>query len=251
AAGAHRCETPMTDSGLVLDGVYVGLGAHLLIPPLSLVVAPGNVATVMGPSGSGKSSLLAYLCGTLDPAFHAAGRFKLDGADVTDRPPERRRIGILFQDDLLFPHMSVAENLAFGLGAELHGRAARRARIETALTEAGLAGFGDRDPATLSGGQRARIALLRTLLSRPRALLLAGPFGKMDATLRARFRRLVLDHARQQRLPTLLVTHDPDDAAAAGGPVIAIPLDPLPAREAEDPRPAANPSRSQPSGKNA
>ena len=242
----------MTDSGLVLDGVHVGLGAQLLIPPLSLVVAPGDVTTVMGPSGSGKSSLLAYLCGTLDPAFRAGGRIRLDGIDVTELPPERRRIGILFQDDLLFPHMSVAENLAFGLGAELRGRAARRARIEAALAEAGLAGFGDRDPATLSGGQRVRIALLRTLLSRPRALLLDEPFGKLDATLRARFRGLVLGHARRQQLPTLLVTHDPDDAAAAGGPVVMIPLDPLAAGEpGSSHQPATNPSRSQPSGKNA
>src|SRR5262249_17472449 len=187
------------DRRLILDGITLWLGCKRLLGPLDLAIGPGNVATVMGPSGSGKSSLLAYLCGTLDPAFQAGGRIRLDGVDVTKLPPERRRIGILFQDDLLFPHMSVAENLAFGLGAELRGRAARRARIETALADAGLAGFGDRDPATLSGGQRARIALLRTLLSRPRALLLDEPFGKLDATLRARFRRLVLDHARQQQ----------------------------------------------------
>jgi putative thiamine transport system ATP-binding protein len=228
-------------AGLVLAGVYLGLGARLLVPPLSLTVAPGEVATVMGPSGSGKSSLLAYICGTLDPAFRAGGRVRLDDVDVTELPPERRRVGILFQDDLLFPHMSVAENLAFGLGVEVRGRTERRIRIETVLAEAGLAGFGDRDPATLSGGQRARIALLRTLLSRPKALLLDEPFGKLDAALRARFRFTVLDHARREGLPTLLVTHDPDDAKAAGGPVIAIPLDPVPA-SVLDATPAAAPS---------
>ena len=210
--------------GLALEGVYVGLDTHLLIPPLTLAIGPGEVTTVMGPSGSGKSSLLAYVCGTLEPALRAGGRVLLDDVEVTMLPPERRHIGILFQDDLLFPHMTVAENLAFGLPAAVRGKTERRTRIEAALAEAGLTGFGSRDPATLSGGQRARVALLRTLLSQPRALLLDEPFGRLDAALRARFRLTVLDHARQQGLPTLLVTHDPEDAAAAGGTVIEIPL---------------------------
>jgi putative thiamine transport system ATP-binding protein len=146
----------------------------------------------------------------------------LNGLEITDLPPERRRVGILFQDDLLFPHLSVAENLAFGLPAAVTGRQARRQRICAALEEAGLEGFEERDPATLSGGQRARVALLRTLLAEPRALLLDEPFSKLDVALRARIRRFVFEHARAQALPTLLVTHDPADAAAAGGPVIQI-----------------------------
>ncbi len=214
----------MTAAGLDLEGVFIRLRERVLIPPLTCSVAPGEVTTVMGPSGCGKSSLLAFLCGTLDPAFAAGGRVRLGGVEIADLPPERRRIGILFQDDLLFPHMTVAENLAFGLPAGVIGQRARRARVDAALLEAGLAGFGDRDPSTLSGGQRARVALLRTLLSEPRALLLDEPFGRLDLRLRDRFRRAVLDHARSRRLPTLLVTHDPDDAAAAGGPVIEISI---------------------------
>lgn len=209
---------------LELRGVTLHAAGRTLVGPLDLTVDPGQVATVMGPSGCGKSSLLAYICGTLDPGLTAGGRVVLDGADVTALPPERRRIGILFQDDLLFPHLSVAENLAFGLPPELRDRHARRARIDAALAEADLTGFGDRDPATLSGGQRARVALLRTLLAQPRALLLDEPFAKLDVGLRTRFRHFVFDHVRSNRLPTVLVTHDPADAPACGGPVIRVGL---------------------------
>jgi putative thiamine transport system ATP-binding protein len=176
----------------------------------------------MGPSGVGKSTLLATIGGFLDPAFAASGRVLIDDADVTDLPAERRRIGILFQDDLLFPHLSVGGNLAFGLTEAVRGRAARRERIETALATAGLAGFAPRDPATLSGGQRARVALLRTLLAEPRALLLDEPFAKLDTTLRRDFRSFVFAHASERKLPTLLVTHDAEDAKAAGGPIITL-----------------------------
>jgi len=209
---------------LKLLGVELQAGGRVLIEPLDLAVAPGQVATVMGPSGCGKSSLLAYICGTLDPGLRAVGQVVIDGEDVTTLPPERRRIGILFQDDLLFPHLSVAENLAFGLPSSLRDGSARQERIDAALADAGLTGFGDRDPATLSGGQRARVALLRTLLAEPRALLLDEPFAKLDVGLRTRFRRFVFDHVRSNHLPTILVTHDPADAPACGGPVIRIGL---------------------------
>jgi putative thiamine transport system ATP-binding protein len=126
---------------------------------------------------------------------------------------------MLFQDDLLFPHLSVGGNLAFALPASVRPRSARRGRIAAALADGGLAGFEDRDPATLSGGQRARVALLRTLLAAPRALLLDEPFSRLDAPLRDGFRRFVFDHARSAGLPTILVTHDAQDAAAAGGAI--------------------------------
>ena len=209
--------------GLRIEGLRLAVGGRRLIEDLDLSVAPGEVVTVMGPSGCGKSSLLSWLCGTLEPAFEASGRILLDGVEVQGLPPERRRIGILFQDDLLFPHLSVGENLAFALPSSVHGRRERRTRVEAALREADLAGFARRDPATLSGGQRARVALMRTLLAEPRALLLDEPFGKLDSQLRQRVRRFVLDHARESGLPSLLVTHDRADAEAAGGPVIGLP----------------------------
>ncbi len=211
----------MIEEGLVLDGVSLWLGERRLIGPLDLTIAPGGVATLMGPSGSGKSSLLAFICGTLDPAFRARGQVRLGGVDIGELAPERRRLGILFQDDLLFPHLSVGGNLAFGLPPGLSGRD-RRARVVAALAEAGLAGFADRDPATLSGGQRARVALLRMLLSGPRALLLDEPFVRLDSRLRGQFRQLVFERARAGRLPVLMVTHDREDAEEARGKIVTV-----------------------------
>jgi putative thiamine transport system ATP-binding protein len=205
---------------LLLDGVCLSVADRLLLGPLSAVVQPGQCLTVMGPSGCGKSSLLAYLAGTLADAFTARGRVCIGTDDLAGRPPETRRLGILFQDDLLFPHLSVGGNLAFALPSAVRPMAERRRRIDQALADAGLEGFAPRDPATLSGGQRARVALMRTLLAQPRALLLDEPFSKLDAQLRADFRRFVFEHARARSLPTVLVTHDEADAQAAGGPVI-------------------------------
>lgn len=201
-------------AALVLEDIRLVLAGRPLLGPLSLTVQPGEIVTLMGPSGCGKSSLLAYICGTLDPAIAASGRIALNGLDLAGLPPELRGIGILFQDDLLFPHMTVGENLAFALPRDSGDRRERRQLIDSALEEAGLTGFAPRDPATLSGGQRARVALLRTLLSQPRALLLDEPFNKLDLDLRSSFRELVFGHARARSLPTLLVTHDPADAGA-------------------------------------
>ena len=208
----------MPDPGLTLDGVVIRRDERALVD-ISDHVAPGEVLTVMGPSGSGKSTLLSYIIGTLDGAFDAKGRVVLNGADITDLAPEQRHVGILFQDELLFPHLSVGDNLAFGLRASVKGRAARRQRIESALEDIGLAGFADRDPETLSGGQKARVALMRMLLSDPKALLLDEPFSRLDTERRDQIRALVFDQARAKGLPVLLVTHDHADADAAGGRV--------------------------------
>ena len=184
-------------------------------------VPAGGVLTLMGPSGSGKSSLVAWLGGFLDPAFSARGHAIVDGEDVTALPASGRRMGILFQDPLLFPHLSVEGNLLFALPADVPRRE-RRSHAARALEQAGLEGFGPRDPATLSGGQRARVALMRTLLARPRALLLDEPFSKLDADLRQQVRGFVFDTARARDLPVLLVTHDEADAEAAGGEVVRL-----------------------------
>ncbi|MCC2111590.1 MAG: ATP-binding cassette domain-containing protein [Hyphomicrobiales bacterium] len=212
--------TQTTERSLRLESVTIALRGRALVE-LSLTVKPGTVTTVMGPSGSGKSTLLSYIAGFLPPAFSASGTVALDGIELTALPPHRRRVGLLFQDALLFPHLSVLGNLMFALPEGVRGRN-RRERAEAALAEINLAGYGGADPATLSGGQRARVALMRVLLSEPFALLLDEPFSKLDTDLRGQMRELVFSAARERRLPVLLVTHDEADAAAAGGPVITL-----------------------------
>lgn len=207
---------------LALASVTISVAGRKLISNLDLVVEPGTVTTIMGPSGSGKSTLISYIGGHLDRGFHAAGRVLLGGQDVSGIPAEQRRIGVLFQDDVLFPHLTVGANLTFGLPRAISGHARRKALVAEALASAGLDGFDHRYPATLSGGQRARVALLRTLLSAPRALLLDEPFSKLDAVLRRDFRRFLFDRAAAEGLPVLLVTHDHDDAAAAKGPILEL-----------------------------
>lgn len=209
---------------LVLDAVTVTTdpGARALFPPVSAQVAPGEVAVLLGASGAGKSSLLDAIGGHLGRGLRPGGRILLDGQDVTALPAERRQIGVLFQDALLFPHLSVAGNLAFGLAERIRGAAARRQAVDAALDNAGLAGLGDRDPATLSGGQRVRAALMRALLAEPRALLLDEPFARLDSDLRAGFRDFVLTHVRSRAIPAIMATHDPEDARAAGGSLIRL-----------------------------
>lgn len=197
-------------------------GGGALFAPLDLAIGPGEVATVMGPSGIGKSTLLDAIGGHLAQGFHLSGRVLLNGRDMAGLPAEARRIGLVFQDALLFSHLSLGDNLAFGLPPRLMGRAARRAAVEAALDQAGLSGLHARDPATLSGGQRARAALMRSLLAEPLALLLDEPFSRLDEALRAEMRGFVFSALQSRQIPALLVSHDPADAEAAGGPILRL-----------------------------
>ncbi len=214
----------MADGLILHDLTIFRSGAPLVA--INRTIPPGGVLTVMGPSGVGKSTLLAAITGTLAPGFACTGRIVLNGRDITRAAPHARRVGILFQDDLLFPHLSVGENLAFGLQAG-GDRATRRARIAAALDDIGLPGFADRDPETLSGGQKARVALMRMLLADPEALLLDEAFSGLDADLRAQMRALVFARARRLGLPVLMVTHDPADADAAEGDIAWFGRDPV------------------------
>jgi putative thiamine transport system ATP-binding protein len=204
--------------GLVLSSVSIALQGVTLLS-VDATVPPGETLTIMGASGSGKSTLLRYVVGALMPPFRGSGLVRLDGRVLNGLPPQERGLGLLFQDDLLFPHLSVGGNLLFGLAAG-GSKAERRTQVEAALADVGLDGFCDRDPATLSGGQRARVSLMRVLLSQPKALLLDEPFSKLDAALREQTRSLIFGEIARRRLPAILVTHDLEDAAAAGGPVI-------------------------------
>lgn len=214
------------NEGLTLKDVCILLDGRPLVH-VSAHVAPGDVLTIMGASGSGKSTFLAYVGGFLDRVFAGMGEVYLNRVAIHDQPAESRRVGILFQDALLFPHMSVGQNLLFAIPSNIKAKSERQSMAEDALKEVGLEGLFDRDPATLSGGQAARVALIRVLLSAPKALLLDEPFSKLDADRRLSIRRIVFDLAKARNLPVLLVTHDADDAKAAGGRVI-MPLEMAP-----------------------
>ena len=201
---------------LVLDDVSITLNGRELIR-INETVLPGEIVSVMGPSGSGKSTLLAFIAGFLDPVFSAKGDVRIGSQSILGLAPERRGVGLLFQDPLLFPHMSVERNLLFGLEPMVRSKTSRLDLVEQALATARLEGYGKADPATLSGGQRARIALMRLMLAQPRVLLLDEPFSKLDAELSGRTRDFVFREAVRNELPVLLVTHDEDDARAAGG----------------------------------
>ena len=207
-------------SGLALADVTIRAGATVLLDAFVLTVTPGEIVTIMGPSGAGKSSLLAWIAGTLPKGLDGSGSLTLDGMHLDQLPPEQRRLGLLLQEPLLFPHMTVAGNLVFAIPRHVKGKKIRQNKAEAALAEVGLEGLGNRDPRTLSGGQKSRAALARCLLAEPRALLLDEPFVSLDSELRAEIRSFVLYRARATGLPVLLVTHDEGDALAAAGRVI-------------------------------
>ena len=174
---------------------------------LSFEVSAGEVLALTGPSGSGKSTILAWLTGTLDPAIRSSGKAYLDKQELTQLATERRRLGLMLQQDYLFPHMTVGQNLLFGLPSGKKND--RWKQVCDSLAAAGLPGLENRNPITLSGGQRARVSLLRTLLSGPEALLLDEPFSRLDSDRRSKIREFTWQSAAN--LPILLVTHDASD----------------------------------------
>nr|WP_269837414.1 ATP-binding cassette domain-containing protein [Enterobacter cloacae] len=193
--------------------------SNLTIEPLfrgvNFCVPRGEIVTLMGPSGSGKSTLFAWMVGALSDEFQARGELWLDERRCDGLPVESRGLGILFQDALLFDPFSVGQNLMLALPERIVGRA-RQEAVEQALASAGLSGHYASDPATLSGGERARVSLLRALLAEPQALLLDEPFSRLDKALRTTFRAWVFDTVRARNIPVVLVTHDEDDIPPGG-----------------------------------
>ncbi|MBB1386531.1 ATP-binding cassette domain-containing protein [Pseudoalteromonas sp. SG45-5] len=191
-----------------------------LLLSLNEQVNGGEILTIMGPSGSGKSSLLNWLTGTLPSSFKANGEVWLNGQNIDNTPPHLRHIGVLYQDALLFSHLTVAGNIAFAMPKG--NKKQRLEKIAHALEQVGLKDMGNRHPDNLSGGQQARVALLRMLLSEPKAILLDEPFSKLDTQLRVDTRELVFSQIRDHKLPAIMVTHDHSDADAASGKLITL-----------------------------
>lgn len=208
----------MKNNTLTLDSLSVRKGNQTLIS-VDTEVAPGAITTIMGPSGVGKSLLLAAIAGVLPEAFTYRGAVYYDGAELTNLPAHKRQLGILFQDPLLFEHMNVVQNIMFGMSKN---ETSKLSRANALLDEVGLKGYGQRAVQALSGGQQARVALLRTLASSPRAVLLDEPFSKLDMQTRQQTRRWVFDTIRQQGVPCIMVTHDEADAHDAQGRVITV-----------------------------
>ena len=179
----------------------------------------GAVVAVIGPSGGGKSTLLNVIAGFFDPA---AGRVFWDGRDITTLPPAQRPVAMLFQDNNLFPHLTVAQNVALGIRPDLRLDEKDRERVAQALARVGLEGFEARKPAALSGGQQGRVALARVLVQRRPLILLDEPFAALGPALKAEMLDLVADLAAETGATLLIVTHDPADARRIASQVILV-----------------------------
>ncbi|CAH8209848.1 putative ABC transporter ATP-binding protein YnjD [Vibrio aestuarianus] len=186
---------------------------ELLFSSLNMQIGKGEILTLMGPSGCGKSTLLDVIAGHLSNEFSYSGTLTLEGVTLNSLPAHQREVGILFQDDLLFPHLSVWENLAFALPNSIKGRHRKELAIQ-ALTHISLANLANSFPDQISGGQRARISLIRMLLAKPKVALLDEPFSKLDKDLRIQFRDWVFEQLKQANIPALMVTHDKQDVPA-------------------------------------
>jgi thiamine transport system ATP-binding protein len=202
---------------LQLDHLTLTQGSFRLTANWS--VAPGSRVAIIGPSGAGKSTLLSAIAGFIRPT---SGRVIWNGDDLNPIPAGQRPVTILFQDQNLFPHLTVAQNLGLGLRPDLRLSPEDRDRIDTALTRVGLEGFGPRRPAQLSGGQVSRAALARALLRARPILLLDEPFAALGPALRVEMLGLVREVADATKALVLLVTHDPKDATALGGDTVFV-----------------------------
>lgn len=203
----------MTPRGLIVENLLIGYDAPLHAP-LSFAVPPGAVLAVVGPSGCGKSTLLSTVAG-VTPAL--GGRVVIDGRDITNVPVQQRRIGMVFQEPLLFPHLNVVDNVAYGPRRTGQSREQARATARELLSWVGLQDLVDRDVTRLSGGQAQRVALARALAARPDALCLDEPFSALDAPLRTRLAQEVSQMVARAAIPAIHVTHDPQEAAAMAG----------------------------------
>jgi iron(III) transport system ATP-binding protein len=196
--------------GVAVEAIDKAFDTTPVLHDVSLVVDPGTIVALLGPSGCGKTTLLRIIAGLERPD---AGSVSIGGRDVTAVPPERRRVGMVFQDWALFPHMTVERNVGYGIPKRAPDRAQR---IDDALALVGLSGLGDRMPGTLSGGQQQRVALARALAPRPSVLLLDEPFSNLDTALRVQVRAEVHALLADLGITSVFVTHDQDEAFVLG-----------------------------------
>ncbi|WP_367304231.1 ABC transporter ATP-binding protein [Demequina muriae] len=200
-----------------LTVTYPGRPPVVAVDSVSLRVERGEIVALLGPSGCGKSSLLGAVVGTVPPA---SGVVQWDGEDLTHVPVHRRQFGMVFQDGQLFPHRTVAGNVAFGLEMQRTPDAERGRRVAALLAMVGLTGYEERPVTDLSGGQRQRVALARSLAPRPRLLALDEPLSSLDASLRARLAGEVKRILLAAGTTAIIVTHDPDEAVSMAHRVV-------------------------------
>src|SRR5690348_15136215 len=206
-------------SFLVLDGLTKRYGAVAVVDNLSLSIEQGEFLSLLGPSGCGKTTTLQMIAGFVEPT---AGAITLDGADLLAVKPAKPGLGIAFQSYALFPHMTVGENVAFGLVLRGAARGERARRVAQALDLVGLSGFAERFPRSLSGGQQQRDALARALVIRPRVLLLDEPLSNLDAKLREEMQIELRQIQRSVGTTTILVTHDQSEAMALSDRIVVM-----------------------------
>ena len=182
----------------------------IFIKDLNLKIKNGKILCIFGASGVGKSSLINVIAGVYEDDLKFQGKIILNGKNLNQVPIEKRKIGLLLQDGTLFPHLTVEQNIFFGMSKKLTYKQ-NSALITSNLEKSNMVGFEDRYPHTLSGGQKARVACLRAILSEPEALLLDEPFSSLDPDQRNSFRKFVVNNIRENKIPCLLVTHDEND----------------------------------------
>jgi len=199
----------MNPVGVDIRNVALAFGATQVLKDITVSVAPGEFFALLGPSGSGKSTLLRLIAGFNQ---HQRGEVLIGGADVTGTPPWERNVGMVFQNYALWPHMTVEQNVAFGLEERRLPRARIRDKVRAALDLVGLAEYGTRRPGQLSGGQQQRVAIARTLAIEPRVLLLDEPLSNLDAKLRVQTRQELVKLQRRLGITTIFVTHDQIEA---------------------------------------
>jgi putative spermidine/putrescine transport system ATP-binding protein len=200
-----------------VEGLRIGYGAVEVVKGLDLQVAPGEIITLLGPSGCGKTTILRAIAGFVSPS---QGVVRLDGRDITDVAPNKRNIGLVFQGYALFPHMSVFDNVAYGLRMRKVPMLEVRQRVERALTLVKLENFADRRPRELSGGQQQRVAIARAIVIEPAVLLLDEPLSSLDAKLRHEMRVELRSLLKKMGVASIFVTHDQEEAIVLSDRVV-------------------------------